>query len=157
MKKKSELKKGFSLIEVILATAIFSVFTVAAIMVMIGSQKSSLQAEQMDFATAYATEGIEAVRSIRNDSFDRLSDAQSSGLLFSNDSWEFDGEYNESGIFRRIIVVEKARRDGDGNITLDENDQEDENMKRIVSTVNWEASSGGNVSVEFVAYLSRWK
>jgi len=156
MKINFKIKKGFSVMEIILAAAIFCIFSSAAISFLFLTLKTETQSEQAQTALQYAEEGIEAVRAIRDDSFDRLSDTEGSGLVFSDDKWDFGGDYDEFGIFKRTIAINEAKRDGDNNI-ISEGGEDDPNMKKIVSSVSWTSPSGGNVSVEITAYLSRWK
>jgi prepilin-type N-terminal cleavage/methylation domain-containing protein len=155
-KKKTNYNKGFSLLEVILAAALFSVFSAPAISFSLRALQGQRQSEQAQIAMMYASEGIEAIRSIRDGSFDNLSNTQSSGLNFSGGSWSLQGEDDEIDGYRRSISVSSARRDGDGNIILDSG-QEDEDMKRIVSTVTWTSPSGKEASINLVTYIARWR
>jgi prepilin-type N-terminal cleavage/methylation domain-containing protein len=148
--------KGFSLIEIILAAALFCVFSASALMLLFSSLKANQQANQAQTALACATEGVEAIRAIRDDSFDRLENTNGSGLLFSNGGWDFDSDHDDFGIYRRFISIAPAIRDGNGNVILGEG-TEDENMKRVTSTVSWTALSGKEATVELEEYLTRWK
>jgi hypothetical protein len=154
--KKNNLKRGFSIMEIILSAAIFCIFSASAITFMLTAIKAEQQGNQAEIAMQYASEGIEAVRAIRDDSFDRMADTDNTGLRFSDGKWKFEGEYDEFGIYRRSIKIISARRNGDGDIISDGGD-EDLNMKRIVCTITWNSTFGREVSTDLVTYLANWK
>jgi prepilin-type N-terminal cleavage/methylation domain-containing protein len=160
MKQKFNIKsshdQGFTILEVVLASALFCVFSAAALSFMLQALRAENQAHRAEIALTYAAEGMEAVRAIRDDSFDNLSSTGGAGLIFSGDHWQFDGSYDEFDIYRRTISVTSAMRDGDGNIVV-EGGTEDLNMKRIVSSVSFLSLSGQQTSTELTTYLSRWR
>jgi prepilin-type N-terminal cleavage/methylation domain-containing protein len=161
MKNKSRPKtsyhnKGFSILEVVLAAALFCIFSTAAISFSFQALQAERQALQAEIALGCATEGIEAVRAIRDNSFDDLSDTNGSGLRFFDGHWQFDGDHDDYGAYKRVISIKTAKRDGDGNIITD-GGTEDADMKRAVSSVSFLAPSGQTISVDLDTYLSRWK
>jgi prepilin-type N-terminal cleavage/methylation domain-containing protein len=153
-KIKSKQLSGFSLIEVILAVAIFSIFSAVAITFSFQALQVERQGNEKELAIGYAEEGIEIVRAICDDSFSNLNDTESSGLEFSNGKWNFSGENNELSIFKRIISVYTVKRDENGNI-VDDNGTDDQDMKKIISSVSWNTASGQAVSVDLETYLSQ--
>jgi prepilin-type N-terminal cleavage/methylation domain-containing protein len=163
MKHKSGLKsyhpninKGFSILEVVLAAAIFCIFSTVALSFSLQALQAERRANQSEIALGYATEGIEAVRAVRDVSFDNLSNTDGSGLRFSDGHWQLDGDHDDFGVYRRVITINQVQRDGDGNIVSD-GGTEDLNMKRAVSSVSFLSPSGEQVSVNLDTYLSRWK
>ena len=79
-KNKANELPGFSLIEIILAVALFSIFSAVAITFSFQALQAEQKGNEKELATNYAEEGIEVVRAIRDDSFDNLNDTDSSGL-----------------------------------------------------------------------------
>jgi prepilin-type N-terminal cleavage/methylation domain-containing protein len=154
--KSFHCEKGFSILEVVLAAALFCIFSTVALSFSLQTLQAERQANQAEIAFGYATEGIEAARAIRDVSFDSLSDTNGSGLLFSDGHWQFDGDHDDFGVYKRVITIKTAKRDGDGNIVSD-GGAEDVDMKQVVSSVSFLSSSGQQVSVDLDAYLSRWK
>ena len=88
--------KGFSLVELMLAGALFTLFASGMVEVLLFGLENDRLGEETTFATAYASEGIEAVRSIRAKRFDDLALSDATGIA-RNDSgdWHFSG--NEYG------------------------------------------------------------
>lgn len=157
MKKKLiENNKGFSLVEIILAAALFCIFSASALLLLFSSLKAEQQGNQTQTALSYATDGIEAVRAIKDDSFDRLVDTEGSGLVFSGGEWDLSSDHDDFEIYRRVVSISPAERDGDGNI-VSSGGTEDLNMKRVLSFVSWTTPSGKDVFIELEEYLSRWK
>jgi len=141
-------KKGFSVIEIVLAAAIFSVFSLSIVLAVLqgsNTQKSSIRTDQ---ARIWAAEGIEAARAIRAQAFENLTDTAGSGIRFSDGQWELAGSHDEWEGYRRTISIQKARRDGNGNL-VDDGGTEDDNSKLVKSVVE-----KGDYSLEFSAYLS---
>jgi prepilin-type N-terminal cleavage/methylation domain-containing protein len=148
--------KGFSILEVVLAAALFCIFSTAALSFSLQALQAERQANQSEIALGYAAEGIEAVRAIRDISFENLSDTGGSGLLFSDGYWQLDGDHDDFGAYQRVITIKTAKRDGDGNIVTD-GGTEDADMKHVVSSVSFLSPSGEPVSADLDTYLSRWK
>jgi prepilin-type N-terminal cleavage/methylation domain-containing protein len=156
MKSILKNQKGFSILEIVLAAAVFCIFSAAAVSFLFLTLKAETQSQQEQSAIQYAQEGLEAVRAIRDDSFDRLSDRDSSGLDFSDGKWDFKDDYDSFDIFKRTIAIDTAKRDGENNI-ISSGTADDSDMKKVVSSVSWKTSSGEDVSVEMTTYLARWK
>src|SRR3989338_7624222 len=79
---------AFTLVEVVLAIAIFTLFSVAVVGLSVDTLNRDTQVEIENEALRYAQEGLEAVRAIRSqDYWDLLSGEW--GLSFSTDTWRF--------------------------------------------------------------------
>lgn len=147
-----ENKKAFSVIELILAAGLFSIFAISVALAVLSAtsgQQKSLQAAQ---ARQFAAEGLEATRALRAQAFDILVDTDGSGITFDTDNnkWKLDGASDEREGFVRVIKIESAQRDGDGNIVAD-GGSDDGDLKLVTSTV----TRNGNPVAELSAYLSR--
>lgn len=141
--------KGFSVLEVVLSAALFSIFSVAIITAILQSNSAIRAGIYAQSARQYAMEGIEAARAVRAKSFDDLQNTSGSGIRFENGKWEFFGTEDGRDGFVRTISVQSAQRDGNGNI-VSSGGAEDADLKLIsVNVVK------NNFSMDFSAYLSR--
>src|SRR5579859_5231871 len=94
---KLVLEQGFSIIEVILAAAIFVTFATGAIVAIISAINTNRLGSEVTIANQYNAEGMEAVRSIKNQSwptFFSKSDAGNQGVVVSGGVWTFSGTSN---------------------------------------------------------------
>ena len=151
---QTSYNKGFSILEVILAAGIFSIFSAAALMFMFSGLKGEQQGNNAQTALAYAREGLEAVRAIRDNSFDDMADTEGKGLDFSGGKWSLSGDHDNFDIYKRVISINAVKRDTDQNI-VSGGGTDDPDMKEIISTVSWNSLSGQSVSVDLKTYLSR--
>ncbi|MEK7184150.1 MAG: prepilin-type N-terminal cleavage/methylation domain-containing protein, partial [Patescibacteria group bacterium] len=83
--------KGFSLVEAMLAAGVLSLIVTTLAGALVFGEQSSVGAGKRSRATELAEEGIEAVRSIRDQAFNELQYAQS-GVTISSNTWAFLGE-----------------------------------------------------------------
>ncbi len=148
--------KGFSILEVILSVALFSIFSAASITFFLSALSAEQKSLQYSAAATYASVGLEAVRSVRDGAFDDLNNTDNSGLDFSDGKWKLAGENDHFDIYQRTISISDVARDGDGNVTAS-GGTTDPDMKKIVSTVSWPDGAGRTVSTSVETYLSRWK
>lgn len=166
--QESSIAEGFSSIEVILAAAVFVILTAGITGVVIqGININRLSAEHIA-AVQFAAEGLEAVRSIRNQSYGTLAgvNAAPRGLILTGQTWSFDGDdtsdilvHNVSDNYTRTIKVEPVNRDAappGGNIVSTAGNP-DNDTKKIISTVNWNFNLARPERVNLVSYLTDWK
>lgn len=161
MRRRDPLQKGFSIIEVILAVGIFMIFVsgVAGVVVM-GYTSNRLSAEYT-VANQFAAEGIEAVRSIKNQDFAELVNLAATGVVRTSLVWAFGGTNNTlfrnaSEVFTRVIKVEAVSRDGSGAIVAS-GGTTDTDTKKITSTVTWNFNAARPQSIALITYLTDWK
>jgi hypothetical protein len=153
---KRNFNRGQSVVEVIIALAIFVIIAGSAVVTVIGSLSTSRLAEEETIATTLTVEGLEAAESIRNNSWDQLSIGDH-GLDNSTGSWQFlggsdlyDNKYN------RVVNVSLASRDASGNV-VDSGGSLDPDTKKITSTVNWNFTAARSNSVSMTTYLTNWQ
>lgn len=154
--------RGFSVIEVILAAAMFMAFaTFAVTAVLQGFDLNRLGAEQT-IANQFAAEGLEAVKSIKNRAYSNLTIVSSAdrGVNRPTNVWEFMGDstnniLNSGKDYTRKIKVESVNRDASGNIVAI--GCLDPYTKKITSTVNWNFNSARFESITLSSYLSDWR
>src|SRR3989338_1174212 len=83
-------QSGFSLVELMLAIALFGLFATALISLLWASYGSDVQAAQRDKAAWHARTGLEAVASIPRHDWNLLING-SHGLAPPNGHWEWSG------------------------------------------------------------------
>jgi type II secretory pathway pseudopilin PulG len=150
-------EKGFSVVEIILATAIFIIFSSGAIFVILQGFEANRLSEEEMVANQYASEGLEAARSIKNLAYSNLSNSTGTGLTRTGANvWGFSGASNAFGKYTRVLTVSDVQRDGSGNIVASGGNV-DSNTKKVTSTVSWNASPTRNNSVILSTYLTNWE
>lgn len=142
--------RGFSLLEVVFASALFLIVASALVMLVLQGLAVETQSQEYQSAVAYAEEGRDAVRMLRKAGFEALGTVNSGGI--SADGYgglRFDGSPNFAGPFERRITVEDIPRfDGAGN---------DGSTKRVTVTVVWPAGSETPRTVTLTDYLVYWE
>jgi hypothetical protein len=138
------LKRGQSLIELIIAIALFVTVILGLSLFIFDSYNASRLALDMTKADFLAEEGLEAAKSIRDNKFSDLS-AGSHGLVISNGHWIFQGTSEDlssdlNGGTRSILIEDV-----------------DSNRKKITSTVNWEFTENRSEEIKLVTYLTNWQ
>lgn len=157
-------QKGLSVIEVILAAAIFMIFATAAVITVVqGFNVNRLGAEETT-ATQFAAEGIEAVRSIKNQAYSNLSNTSGIGVKRNATTgvWEWQTSppnntliHNISDNYSREIKVENVNRDASGNI-VSTGGTLDPDTKKVTSTASWNFNAARPESVALTTYLTDW-
>lgn len=155
---KNKYKQGFSLIEIILAIAVFVIFSSGAVAVILQGISANRLGKEQTIATEYAAEGLEAIRSIKNQSFSSLISTPSAGVTRSlAGTWIFSGTSNTfDGRYTRTIAIADVYRDGSGNI-VGSGGTLDSNTKKITSTVTWNFAPARSDSVILSTYLTNWR
>jgi len=141
--------KAFSVIELMLSAALFSIFSVAITVAILQGSSVIQDGVQSEMARQFAMEGIEAVRAIRAQSFDALQNTAGSGLRVNNGKWEFFGGQDGRDGYVRTVSVQPAQRDSDGNIVAS-GGTDDADLKLATVTV-----TKNKFSTDLSAYLSR--
>lgn len=131
--------KGFSLVEVLLAVAIFALFVTGLVGGLIYGQQSTALAGAQSRATVLADEGLEATRNIRDANFSNLTNG-TFGLTTTGNQWNLSGSSDTTDIFTRQIVISTV----------------DANTKQIVATVTWTQNAQRAGSVSLTTYLANW-
>lgn len=152
-------QKGFTVVEIILAAALFVIFAVGVMTAILQGLDINRLGEEQTTANQYATEGIEAVRSIKNQNFTNLANSVGVGVGRSGGVWAFSGVNNQFGPsnkYTRVLTVSDVQRDGGGNIVAS-GGTVDPSTKKITSTVSWNVSPTRPNSVALSTYLTNWK
>jgi len=149
--------RGQMVIEVIVAVSIFAIIASSSVMAIVGSLSTARLAEEESQATFLATEGLEAVKSIRNQGWGYLT-AGIYGLSKTSGVWAFSGnsDTDPSMKFTRVISITDVGRDGNGNI-LGTGGTVDPETKKITSTVSWNFTPTRQNSVIMNMYVTNWQ
>lgn len=155
VKKISSLQRGFSLVEIILAVAIFSALA-AGIALTIGNSTSEFQGKEDNaIKERYASEAMEATRSLRDKSWRSISDLATTSAYdirkATNGDWEFyQGTSTRAGLTRNIYFYDVQRDDG-GNIVTSGGIWDPNTRKAVVKI------EGGATTYQIDSYISNWK
>src|SRR3989344_2675718 len=137
---KFRSRTGQSLVELLVAMGVFVLVSTAAFFLFFGGQAASIDGANEQIALDYISEGLEAVRYIRNRTWNELA-AGDHGLFLINNQWEFGGANDTKGIFtRRVNIADIAT-----------------NTKRILSEVTWATDPQRPQTVSMSEQLTNWK
>ncbi|KKT76934.1 MAG: hypothetical protein UX31_C0026G0007 [Candidatus Nomurabacteria bacterium GW2011_GWA1_46_11] len=149
------------MIEVLLAVSIFMILTTGAIIALVSAYNANRLAEEEMVAAQYASEGIEASRSIRNQGWAYLGYTVSTGVRQNATLgvWEYNGAADNifDSRYTRVIKVETVNRDGNGNIVLPPSGTPDPNTKKVTSKVSWDFTAARQNDITFTQYLHKWQ
>lgn len=154
---KFKLSSGFTVVEVALAAAIYVIVSLGLVSITLQGIQNNRLAQEQTFATQFASEGIEAVRSIKQRGFTNLVNSASTGVETSGGNWIFSGANNQVDKYTRVISVSDVNRDSSGNIVTAPSGTLDPQTKKVVSTVTWNVTPARQNSVTLNQYLTNWK
>ncbi len=145
-------KKGLSIIEVIIATSIFVILVSAIVPLYIGGYDTSIRDTSKLQADMLVQQGLEAVRSIRDQNFSNLTNGDH-GLTRAGGYWAFNGTQDTVGKFTRVVNVTDATRNAAcalGGIKTDVY------TKQVTVTVTWNYTTGSVGQESVKEYLANW-
>ncbi len=152
-------QSGQSLIEILIAIAIFSLIISSSVFLILDTFISNRQGGERTRAVAIASEGIEAAKSIHNRGWKYLTNGDH-GVQINTDNpsntyWEFIGSQNSINQFTRIINVSSVNRDVAGDITQS-GGAPDIDTKKVTSTVTWEFTPDRTNNVVLTSYFTNY-
>jgi Tfp pilus assembly protein PilV len=158
MSKNSLHSSGFALIETILAMALMIAFATTSVSVILHSFSMNRLGNEETQATLYAQEGIEAIRSIKNQNWSDLTPGIY-GVDNSSGRWQLSGSPNTRDKFTRTIYLSEVRRVNTFcNISIVESGGiVDPDSIRVQSVASWDFSQTRNNQVELFTYLMNFK
>jgi len=157
----SKKTAGFSVIEVMIAAAVFIIFASGSVAVVLQGFDFNRTGAEMTIANQYASEGIEAIRSLKNQSFGNLTSTfcvTGTGLNQVGGLWVLTGS-GTSDVFQkytRVIKICDTQRDGSGNI-VNSGGQVDTSTKKVTTTVSWNLTPTRTNSIVLTTYLTNWR
>lgn len=140
------IKIGFSLVEAILAGALFLILSLSLVSAILYGQEGMALAGKRSRAVYLAEEGLEAVRNIQAESFSNLT-AGTYGLATSSGRWSFLGSSDAVGIFSRQIVIsdiDSQKKSVSVGVSWSENAQRSDTVNLSTTLTNWRALTIGN-------------
>lgn len=166
MIKRSYNNKGFGIIEIIIALGIFVIIAISAATLILHAFNATRLGEEETQAMAFTQEGIEAVRSIKNQSWHNLNigntDCNGTSIKVIDKSagyWAWgttppNTQTQEK--FTRTITISNVCRDNDGNI-VEPGTEYDPNIKKVTSEVTWSFTPARNNKVTQTTYIAHWE
>lgn len=116
------------------------IVSTASFFLFFGGQAVSIDGVNEQIALDYVSEGLEAVRSIRNRTWNELAEGDH-GLFLVSDEWQFGGGNDTKGIFtRRVNITDVAT-----------------NTKQILSEVTWATDPQRPQTISMSEQLTNWK
>lgn len=149
--------QGMSLIEAIIALAIFSMIAAVIITMSMGGFNALTQGDDQSTAEFLTQEAMEAIKSIREGAWNELAYGQSSIDIVSN-QWTLNGEGTSEtiGKFTRNITFTDVCRDALDEIVECPGSFTDINSKLVTVEVDWQTNTGKSNSVVQSLYLTNW-
>lgn len=131
---------GFSLVEAILASAVFGLLLAGLTGSLVYGQESAIIAGSRARAAMLAEEGLEAVRNVRDSGFSNLVDG-TYGLSFAGNTLVLANTPDLSSDFLREITVSTV----------------DQNTKSISVRITWKQNEQRNGEIILDSTLTNWK
>lgn len=132
-------EEGFSLVEVLLAGSIFALLVTALVGSYLYGEESTALSGNRVRATALASEGLEAVRNIRDAGFVNITDG-TYGLSTTSNQWNLSGSFDTQGIFTRQITISTI----------------DTTRKNVVAQVTWQQNPQRAGSISLTTRIANW-
>ncbi|MSU75087.1 MAG: hypothetical protein EXS55_01030 [Candidatus Magasanikbacteria bacterium] len=131
---------GFTIVEVILASALFALITTGLAGTLLYGEEAVVIAGQRGAAVALADESMVAVRNMRDADYALLVDGVH-GLAVSNNQWVFSGVSDTVGVYARQLTITSL----------------DLNRKKVVATVAWQENIRRSGQINLTTYLTNWR
>lgn len=158
-KKNIKSCRGQSLIEVIIAMAIFSLIVVSIVGLVLGGLALLTEGGRFSHADNLAQEGLEAVRSIFRNDWNK-SVLNKSAVALNAGQWDFTGEdtSEQIGQYTRTITFQPVFRNAVGEIVASTtpDSYNDVQSKLVKARVEWLARNGVNNQVASEILLTNW-
>jgi Tfp pilus assembly protein PilV len=134
------INKGFSLVEILVAFAVFLVFFATLIDITVNSSRQARHSVNKERAVELADEGLEALRNIRDADISNLTNG-TYGLSTSSNQFALSGSSDTVGIFDRTITISTINSE----------------LRKAEATVTWSDQIKNSNSVSLISYLSNWR
>ncbi|MBX4181332.1 prepilin-type N-terminal cleavage/methylation domain-containing protein [Candidatus Parcubacteria bacterium] len=148
--------KGITLVEVLIASAIISVFIVALLSVHTLYLRSALKNSSSIQASYLIEEGIEAARFLRDSAWVNISSLTPGtdyGMAFYNGTWQASTTALYVDSFLRTVTVSAVSRDSTSRDIVTSGGVNDPNTRKITSSVSW-VSNGATTTRSISTYLT---
>ncbi|MFA5126609.1 MAG: DUF2341 domain-containing protein [Patescibacteria group bacterium] len=153
--RRKKQNQGFSLVELLVAIGIFAILAAGVTYVVLSSYRNFFGGGDRQVVVQFAQEGMEAVKSMRDNSWQAFVAAAGAGnkgvVKNASGLWEYSGTSNTLGTLTRIIVVSDVQRDTSYNIVAS-GGTNDPDTKKVLVTV----SGFGISDYTLTSYFSNW-
>ncbi len=140
MRRLAPREQGFSLIEILLAVAVFGTLATSLLGAIVYGRSSTADSGDRARAIQIADEGVQAARNIHDAAAANLVNGNTYGLAQSAGTWITSGAFDTTGIFKRTVAVSAGGT----------------NRQNILVTVTWTRINGTTGSVTSTAEFSTW-
>lgn len=151
--------QGQSLMEIVIAMAIFALIAASLTSLILGSLSLSGEGGLITEADMLAQEGIEAVKAIKNRAWNELV-YEESALAQANGEWVFAGEgtSEQIGRFSRVIRFYPVYRDSAGALAASDSADArlDIESRDVEVAVSWLTGRNTESTVAKRVFLSNW-
>lgn len=148
------MKKGFALVELVVALGVFSIIVFAAIRLFIVSQEVSVIGEKKIQAQALATEDFEKVKNLKRNDWGSLTNGR---YIFQNQAGNLTLAPTTTGEevdgFTRFLEIDNAYRDENGNL-VESGGTLDPSTKKLTVFISWSGLFPRSISQ--TTYLTRY-
>ncbi|PIR64100.1 MAG: hypothetical protein COY81_01930 [Candidatus Pacebacteria bacterium CG_4_10_14_0_8_um_filter_43_12] len=152
--RNTKLTLGFSIIELLVAMSLFLIVVVTGLTTVIYSFTINRRSVEETGAVLLSQEGLEAVRSIRDQDWNSLTPG-TYGIDASGGNWTLSGSNNTIDDYTREIIIEAVQRDGSGAVVLS-GGTVDPDTYRVISQTQWNFIPSQTNTIRFVEYFSNW-
>jgi len=154
MTTKMYKSQGFSLVEIIVAVALFMIIVGGLAVLAIGGPMTSLKNQKRTQVNVFLTQSWEAVNSIRNQNWANLVNGVH-GLSSSSGLWTFSASSDSyQGIIRQITVAD-VNRDNGGSI-VSSGGTIDPDTKKITIDLKWSPTADVSQNLTVSSYLTNY-
>jgi len=149
--------RGQSLIEIVVAMAVFILISFSVMSLALGSFDGLRKGGEETRAYGLAEEAIEAVRSVRDGAWNELIN-NPAVVAISGNQWVLNSGASEliDGKFTRTILFNDVCRDGSDNIVACPGAYTDPQSKEVNVGVDWSPRPGVTDTVQKNAYVTNW-
>lgn len=157
MKYRMKKNKGQSILEVIVALAIFSLIAAAMVSMVAGSFTSLAYGAELTEANILADQAVEAIKSVKDGAWNELV-YDTSNVLILDEQWQLGGEgtVETIGKYTREINFTDVCRDEAGDVADCPSVYVDPHSKRVLVTVSWDRTALITNSVTREVVLTNW-
>jgi hypothetical protein len=152
----SKTTAGFGLVEALLSTALLLAVLLGTVGGFVAASRLSNRSVSLVQANTLLSEGAEALRLLRDQSFSELEDLELGreyALSFSGSSWQIVDPPVTFDQFDRRLVLSAVYRGASGDI-VESPGTLDENSRQAVVLVSWN-SQGETITRSLALYLTR--
>ncbi len=148
------IKKGFGIIEIIVALGLFAVVGVTGITMVLHSFTANRLGNEQTVASNLTSSGLEIVKNIKMQNWSNLVPG-TYGLKNTAGVWSLSTLPETWDKYTRTITIADSQRDGLGNV-VDSGGTADPNTKKVTVTTGWNVGATRNNTVELSEYLTNY-